>query len=155
MQESTTRIRIGDFAAACGVTPRTIRFYEERGLLPLQDRKEQVTRSYSAELVNRVERIQQLQSLLGWSLEDIRQVLVLEDQVATLRQQYYDAESIHDRQHVLQKAIDLTAEQLTRVKQRMTGLMNLQCDLEDKLVRYQTLRDNVESSSTMKDGADE
>jgi DNA-binding transcriptional MerR regulator len=102
-----------------------------------------------------VERIQQLQSLLGWSLEDIRQVLVLEDQVATLRQQYYDAESIHDRQHVLQKAIDLTAEQLTRVKQRMTGLMNLQCDLEGKLVRYQTLRDNVESSSNMKDGADE
>ncbi len=65
MQESTTRMGIGAFAQACGVTPRTIRFYEERGLLPTQDRKERMSRSYSVDLVNRVERIQQLQSLLG------------------------------------------------------------------------------------------
>ncbi|HBQ96568.1 MAG: hypothetical protein C7B43_19480 [Sulfobacillus benefaciens] len=154
MQESATRIGIGDFAHACGVTPRTIRFYEERGLLPSQDRKERMNRSYSADLVKRVERIQQLQSLLGWSLEDIRQVLVLEDQVATLRQQYYQTDSLQDRYHVLQEAIDLTTEQLQRVNQRMKGLVKLQKDLEDKLAFYQTLRDDKKFSSA-RDGAEQ
>ncbi len=57
-----------------------------------------------------------------------------------LRQQYYQTESFQDRQDVLQEAIDLTTDQLRRVNQRIKGLIQLQRDLEDKLVFYQKLR---------------
>lgn len=133
-------LRIGQFASACGVTSRTIRFYEERGLLPLTARQARTMRRYSPDLIDRVERIQRLQSLLDWSLEDIRTVLVLEDQVAALRDQYYHSTSVTDRLNLLDEAIALTATQLTRVRQRMDSLQILQRDLEEKLARYRSLR---------------
>jgi DNA-binding transcriptional MerR regulator len=96
-------------------------------------------RRYSPDLIPRVERIQQLQSLLDWSLEDIRAVLALEDQVATLRNRYHHSNSALNRQALLEEATTLTINQLTRVRQRLIGLQNLQQDLEEKLARYQAL----------------
>ncbi len=138
--QTASTLRIGQFAVACGVTPRTIRFYEQQGLLSAIPRQTHTMRRYSPDLIARVERIQHLQTLLDWSLEDIRAALVLEDQVATLRTQYYQNPSVIHRQNLLDEAIQLTTNQLTRVYQRMESLQNLQRDLEDKLSRYRALR---------------
>lgn len=132
-------LRIGQFAAACGVSTRTIRFYEERGLLPRAERQDRGMRTYSPELIDRVDRIQQLQSLLDWSLDDIRTVLVMEDRLQALRDQYYRSVSATDRQKLLDEAIALTETQLARVAQRLIGLQSLRRELEDKLHKYRDL----------------
>ncbi|MFE4214334.1 MerR family transcriptional regulator [Streptomyces sp. NPDC056844] len=63
-------MRIGDAAAAAGTTPRALRFYEERGLLPPPARSATGQRQYSARDVARVGFIRELLSL-GLTVEDL------------------------------------------------------------------------------------
>lgn len=48
-------MRIGELAAATGMTANTLRFYEDRGLLPVADRTSNGYREYAQHTVNRLE----------------------------------------------------------------------------------------------------
>ncbi|MFJ8857695.1 MerR family transcriptional regulator [Streptomyces sp. NPDC102451] len=63
-------MRIGDAAAAAGTTPRALRFYEERGLLPPPVRSTTGQRQYSTRDVARVGFIREMLSL-GLTVEDL------------------------------------------------------------------------------------
>lgn len=63
-------MRIGDAAAAAGATPRALRFYEQRGLLPPPTRTRTGQRTYGPADVARVRIIRELLSL-GLTVEDI------------------------------------------------------------------------------------
>ncbi|MGW4908689.1 MerR family transcriptional regulator [Streptomyces sp. NPDC004270] len=64
-------MRIGEAAAAAGTTPRALRLYEARGLLPPPPRTPSGQREYSAAEVARVRVIRDLLAL-GLTLEDLR-----------------------------------------------------------------------------------
>ncbi|MFB4304827.1 MerR family transcriptional regulator [Actinomadura sp. GTD37] len=64
-------MRIGDAAAAAGTTPRALRFYEQRGLLPPASRTAGGQRRYGPADVARVRTIRRLLSL-GLTVEDVR-----------------------------------------------------------------------------------
>ncbi|WP_394428835.1 MerR family transcriptional regulator [Streptomyces sp. SGAir0957] len=64
-------MRIGDAAAAAGTTPRALRFYEERGLLPPPRRTATGQRDYSAQDLTRVRVVRQLLSL-GLTVADVQ-----------------------------------------------------------------------------------
>ncbi|MET9104908.1 MerR family transcriptional regulator [Streptomyces antibioticus] len=66
-------MRIGDAAAAAGTTPRALRFYEERGLLPPPGRTATGQREYGPGEVARVRVIRELLAL-GLTVEDLRTV---------------------------------------------------------------------------------
>jgi len=66
-------MRIGEAATRLGVTPRTIKYYEELGLL-MPDRAGGNYRDYDEEDLERVERIRNMQQL-GYSLAAIRELL--------------------------------------------------------------------------------
>lgn len=66
-------MRIGDAAAAAGATPRALRFYEERGLLPPARRTATGQREYGPDDVARVRVIRELLAL-GLTVEDLRSV---------------------------------------------------------------------------------
>ncbi|MFC8430466.1 MerR family transcriptional regulator [Streptomyces sp. NPDC057253] len=63
-------MRIGDAAAAAGTTPRALRFYEERGLLPPPRRTATGQRRYGPDEVARVRVIRELLGL-GLTVEDL------------------------------------------------------------------------------------
>ncbi|TDU02569.1 DNA-binding transcriptional MerR regulator [Streptomyces sp. 846.5] len=63
-------MRIGDAAAAAGTTPRALRFYEQRGLLPPPVRTATGQRLYGQADVDRVRVIRQLLAL-GMTVEDL------------------------------------------------------------------------------------
>lgn len=64
-------MRIGDAAAAAGTTPRALRFYEQRGLLPPPARTATGQREYTARDVARVRVIRELLST-GLTVADLR-----------------------------------------------------------------------------------
>ncbi|MFA1540310.1 MerR family transcriptional regulator [Actinomadura monticuli] len=64
-------MRISDAAAAAGTTPRALRFYEQRGLLPPPSRTSSGQRRYGPADVARVRTIRRLLSL-GLTIEDVR-----------------------------------------------------------------------------------
>src|SRR5947199_9557336 len=71
---------IEQVAAQTGLTKRTLRYYEEVGLLPPTGRTEGNYRRYSEEDIQRLEAIKRLRDLLGFSLADIREIIEAEDE---------------------------------------------------------------------------
>ena len=72
--------RIGDVAALVGTTPRTIRYYEEIGLLSPPPRAEKGShRTYSEADVARLRELLRLRDLLGISLEELRSLVEAEE----------------------------------------------------------------------------
>ncbi|RJL35458.1 MerR family transcriptional regulator [Bailinhaonella thermotolerans] len=67
-------LRSGQVAAAAGVNPQTLRYYERRGLLPSPGRTPGGHRLYPAETVTRLQMIKAAQRL-GFTLEEVAGIL--------------------------------------------------------------------------------
>jgi DNA-binding transcriptional MerR regulator len=72
-------LRIGEVAKLTGLTTRTLRYWEELGLIRPSGYRGRGERLYSATDMARVIRIKDLQELLGFSLAEVRMVLDTED----------------------------------------------------------------------------
>src|SRR5205085_12427490 len=85
--DTQARYQIGEVAERTGVTQRTLRFYEAKGLLTPADRMEGGFRLYSESDVGRIKLIKQLQQLLGFSLAEIKEMVEAEEIRASIRAQ--------------------------------------------------------------------
>ena len=83
------QLRIGEVAKLTGTTPRTIRYYEEIGLLPAAgDREPGAHRTYEEGDVERLTELLRLKDLLGVSLEELKELVTAEDARAALRREW-------------------------------------------------------------------
>ena len=71
-------MKIGDLAARSGVTVKTLRFYEEMGLLPSAGRSPGGYRLFADDSLRRLDFIRRLKSL-GLSLEEVGRCLAVHD----------------------------------------------------------------------------
>ena len=71
--------RIGEVAKLTDLTTRTLRYWDELGLVAPSSYRSNGERLYSEADMNRVTRIRDLQRLLGFSLAEVRVVLDTED----------------------------------------------------------------------------
>lgn len=71
-------MRIGEAAAAAGMTTKALRFYEERGLLPAPGRTANGYRHYPPETLGRLDFIRRSRAA-GLSLSQIGDILALRD----------------------------------------------------------------------------
>ncbi|WP_053959789.1 heavy metal-responsive transcriptional regulator [Sulfobacillus thermosulfidooxidans] len=69
-------MRIGELAKVAGITPKTLRYYEDFGLLPASTRSESGYRLYSWNDLDRLRFIQKAKTV-GFSLSEIRSILAL------------------------------------------------------------------------------
>src|ERR1700727_153531 len=82
------QLRIGEVAELTGTTARTIRYYEEIGLLDsAREREQGKHRCYTQADVERVREIIRLRDLLGLTLDQLSQLLEAESARAHLRQE--------------------------------------------------------------------
>lgn len=71
-------MQIGDLAAKAGVTPRTIRYYEELGIVEPEERTGGGFRLYSESQLRRLQIVQSLKDL-GFGLDRIREFFNLKN----------------------------------------------------------------------------
>ena len=71
-------MKIGEMAAMAGMTTKTLRFYEERGLLPAPTRTPSGYRDYPPEVLNRLDFIRRGRNA-GLTLAQISEILELRD----------------------------------------------------------------------------
>lgn len=71
-------LRIGQLSLESGVSIKTIRYYEELGLIQSPERTEGQFRLFTPDTVHRLLFVKRLQSL-GLSLQEIRECLVIHD----------------------------------------------------------------------------
>ncbi|MBV9195985.1 MAG: MerR family transcriptional regulator [Solirubrobacterales bacterium] len=135
------RLRIGEVAELTGTTPRTIRYYEEIGLLPDSGARAQGQhRCYTDADVARMREILRLKDLLGLSLEQLSKLLEAETARAELRQEYQQAEDAATQRRILEEALGHIAGQLELVTDRKRQLDQLERELVE---RSRTLRERL------------
>jgi DNA-binding transcriptional MerR regulator len=131
----TATVSIGQAAEQAGVTTRTLRYYEQLGLLTPAARSVGGARRYAPEDVERVARIRRLQELLGQDLEQIRRVLDAEDRLAELRAEWADA-TVTRREALLAEATELNNILRAQVRSRLAALEEFERELEETARRY-------------------
>ncbi len=131
--EAERTVRIGELAELTGTTPRTIRYYEEIGLLGgTQDRIQGKHRVYTDADVTRLREIVRLRDLLGLSLEQLSQLLEAESARAHLREAYRQTEAPAQRRRILAELRKHIGTQLELVNGRLAELGDLRDELETK-----------------------
>jgi DNA-binding transcriptional MerR regulator len=129
-------LRIGEVAERAGTTVRTVRYYEEVGLLPgSEDRRAGEHRSYSEADVERLLEILQLKELLNLSLEQLRGLVEAEEARAVIREQYRSATEAAERERLLVAAAGHLDRQLALIRDRRTALGELEERLSERRER--------------------
>jgi DNA-binding transcriptional MerR regulator len=133
-EDSSARtMRIGEVAELTGTTPRTIRYYEEIGLLTGGTEREiGKHRCYSQTDIERIKEIVRLKDLLGLSLEQLSQLLEAETARADIRREYHETEDPERRHTLGVQSLGHIRNQLALVRGRMAELSKLEQDLVSK-----------------------
>lgn len=107
-------MQIKEFARQTGLPAKTIRYYEEIGLLPPPERLKNGYRDYAPEAVSRVRLVAGARSL-DFSLDDIQEILALRDR----------------REAPCRVVLDLLAERANEIGQRITELQRMETELRE------------------------
>ncbi len=117
------KMRIGELAEIAGVTPRTIRYYENLGLLRPNEREGKGFRYYSQTELAKLQKIDCLKSL-GLSLEEITAVIDL---------YFEDSTGIRGKQKVL----EILHVHLQETDDKMAALGQFRTELEANILRIE------------------
>lgn len=112
---------ISDLAREFGVTTRTIRYYEELGLLN-PERSEGGRRLYSSSDLTRLKLVLRGKRF-GFSLEEIREMILLFDEDRTGEKQ-------------LKRTIEYGEEKLAEVNERICELVEIKEEIEKLMIEF-------------------
>jgi MerR family transcriptional regulator, repressor of the yfmOP operon len=130
MSADRDAMRIGKVAEMTGTTPRTIRYYEEIGLLPAAGREPGAHRLYQQADVDRLTELLRLRELLGVSLEELKELVAAEHARGALRREW--RAGVDDpvrRRQILEEAIAHIDDQLALVRHRRDEIRKLESEL--------------------------
>lgn len=116
-------MRIGELAEKAGVTPRTIRYYENLGLLQPSDREGKGFRYYTEAELARLQKIDCLKSL-GLTLEEIASVIDL----------YFEGAN---EQKAKQKVLEILQTHLQETDDKIKALLQFRYDLQANITQLQ------------------
>ena len=119
MTDNLENLSIGGVAKATGITVETIRFYQQRGLLPEPQRPPGTIRRYGAADVARLRFVKAAQRL-GFSLDEVAQLLRLEDGTHCDEARVLAERKLHDVRERLAA--------LRRIEAALAGLVDDCCD---------------------------
>ena len=117
------KMRIGEFAEQAGVTPRTIRYYEDLGLLGPNEREGQGFRYYTSSELATLKKIDWLKQL-GMRLDEIGEVLPLYcDDPTGLRGK--------------QRTLEILQAHLAETDEKIESLQSFRSELQENIDRIQ------------------
>jgi DNA-binding transcriptional MerR regulator len=138
---TTGLLRIGEVARLVDTTPRTIRYYEEIGLLPESPARDRGRhRLYTEAEVERLRELLRLRDLLGVSLDELKELVEAEEARAALREEWRHGGEDTRPGEILTEGIGLIDRQLALVRGRRAQLERLE---EELSARRRRLRDRL------------
>ena len=137
---------IEQVATRTGFTKRTLRYYEEVGVLSPTGRTEGNYRRYSEADVERLERIRNLRELLGFSLADIREIMEAEDERVQIRDAYKHETEVAAKVAQLNRADELIRNQLHLIEKKLAGLEQMRTKLVANLERHEQKRTELNNT---------
>ena len=125
-------LRIQEVAEETGLTPRTIRYYEEVGLLAPAARSEGAYRLYDGEDLERLRFISGLRNDAGFSLAEIGQLLEDEDARARNRDRYRSSHDPDERRQILTDAVARVDRQVASLRAKIERLEAMVREAENR-----------------------
>jgi len=141
-------LQIGEVADRTGVTQRTLRFYEERGLLKPPTRMDGGFRLYSEDDVGRVEQIKRMQSLLGLTLAEIKEMVEAEEVREELNATFRPDRPLDERIKRVGRRVEVTQRQFNIISTKLTAMEEMRKDLKQKLQHYHEVMAGLEKERT-------
>jgi len=141
MSAAGTALRIGEVAQRVGVTARTIRYYEELGLLGSGSTRDKgAHRTYAEADVARLQELIRLRDLLGLSLDELVELAEAEEARAALRGRWEEDPSDEERLRIVEQAIPHVERQLALVRSRQDSLAEFADEPDANLSRLRRRR---------------
>ncbi|MBD2103271.1 heavy metal-responsive transcriptional regulator [Leptolyngbya sp. FACHB-261] len=138
--DSQSRLKIGQIARESGLSVKTIRYYEDMGLLsPTVDRTESGYRIFTSDVLVRLSFIKRAQKL-GLSLEEIQQILQVYD--------YGNLPCSEVKHHLEAKIteVERRIQELLTLKQELQALLQGWQDTPPHEVAARTICPNLQAS---------
>ncbi|WP_104118547.1 MerR family transcriptional regulator [Arthrobacter sp. B1805] len=120
-------MHIGELAERTGLSLRTIRHYDEVGILPASSRSEGGFRLYTEDDVERLLLIRRMKPL-GFSLEEMQALLDVTDQ--------WDTETDPDRRELLRASLDAFRASAAERREKLVQTLARADEFIDRLNRY-------------------
>jgi len=135
--------RIGEAAEATGLTQRTIRYYEELGLLKPAAHVSGSNRRYDDEDIERLTLIRQLKDVVGLGLADIHTFLETEAERRSLSEQYHATTDPLIRLELLQRVEPILRRRVELLERKLTAVQGLLDEERARLQRVEVLRTSL------------
>jgi len=137
--------KIDEVSKATGLTKRTIRYYEELGLLMPAERTEGGMRLYSQEHIERLKQIVSARDVLGFSLQEILDFVQLREQFEGHRDLIRNTEDAEQKRHHLQEVERGLAQQLQMIDQKMETMAQFRREREQL---HQRIKEAIKNTLT-------
>jgi MerR family transcriptional regulator, repressor of the yfmOP operon len=133
-------LSIGAAATLLGVSERSLRYYQQLGLITPCGRTPGGMRRYSEADLARVARIRELQTLLGLNLDEISVVLRSDDRISEIREVYHDERTGAEQRTELARECLVLQEQLrATVEQKRAALDRFLADVDARIERIRAV----------------
>ena len=132
-------LRIGEVTKVAGLTSRTLRYWEEIGLIAPIDHVENRERKYSVAVLERIDVIRRLQEVLGLSLLEVKAVLEQEDRLVELISRYRADFDSGSRLDMLTQAKMANEEIIRRLDERLSEIGRFRMERVERGQRIEAL----------------
>jgi DNA-binding transcriptional MerR regulator len=143
-------IRISDAATRAGVSARTLRYYEELGLLAPSLYTPGGERRYTPDDLTQLDRILELREVLGMNLDEIKEFLTFETRLDELRASYRarkgqtSARARSAQKATLREALELNESLAQQLNAKLARMDAFRAKLSGDAKRCRQLLDELE-----------
>jgi len=131
------KYKIDEVSKSSGLTKRTIRYYEELGLLPPPERTDGGMRLYTQEHIDRLGQIVNARDVLGFSLQEILEFVAIREELSSQSQMYRNSIDAEEKRRQLVELERNVATQLRLIDQKLEKMTQFrkEIDLLHKRIR--------------------
>jgi DNA-binding transcriptional MerR regulator len=128
-----------------GITPRTLRYYEEVGLISPTLRSTGGHRLYDQNTIDRVRQILRMKDYLGISLQEIQEVMEAEESLKEIRRTFHENTESADVQRVLVKEyIDVLHNLIEKMNSKIENVVTMRDLYQEQVKRSLHFMDELE-----------
>jgi DNA-binding transcriptional MerR regulator len=134
-------LKIEEVAKRSGLTKRTIRYYEELGIMAPPERSIGKVRLYTEDHIETLQKIVNAKEVLGFSLQELQQFIsignTIESQCQDYKLHYKNSTDQMERKNRLLEIDKKAGEQLVLIALKIQKIHAVQTDLENMRIRVQ------------------
>ncbi len=143
-------LKIDEVAKQCGLSKRTIRYYEEIGLLKAPPRSEGGTRLYSEEHIEALKKVTTFKEVLGFTLQELQHFLGLQETFERERDMYRQTQDPAGQKEKLNEIVLALDDQIDVIEEKMKKLLTVQTDLMTLRERAKVQIEKIENDTASK-----